>query len=169
MIERVFNVLFLCADNSARSIIAESILNHAGKGRFRAFSAGSHPRGEIDPFVMELLEQEGLPTGGLRSKSWDEFTNPGAPAMDFVITLCDKTAGEVCPVWPGHPATAHWSIEDPAAVGGDDQARRRAVEGVLQLLNSRMVLFVSLRFAELDVLSLQREVADIGRLPEQGD
>jgi arsenate reductase (thioredoxin) len=169
MNERVYNVLFLCAGNSARSIIAESILNHAGKGRFRAFSAGTHPSGEIDPFVRELLEEEGLPTGELRSKSWDEFSAAGAVPLDFVITLCDKAAGEACPVWPGQPTTAHWSVEDPAAVVGDEHARRRAVEAVLRLLNSRMVLFVSLPLAELDALSLQRQVADIGRLPEQGE
>ena len=166
---RVFNVLFLCTSNSARSVIAESILNHIGKGRFRAFSAGSHSSGEIDPFVRELLEHEGLPVSQLQSKSWDEFSKPGAPPLDFVITVCDKAAGEVCPVWPGQPMTAHWGIEDPAAVAGDDQAKRHAVDVALRLLNRRISLFVSLPLAQLDALSLRHQLDDIGQLRRHGE
>lgn len=169
MTGRVFNVLFLCTRNSARSVIAEAILNHVGKGRFRAFSAGSHPSGEIDPFVRELLEHEGLPVSELRSKSWEEFSKPGSPPMDFVITVCDKAAGEACPAWPGQPMTAHWGIEDPAAVAGDDQVRRHAVEMALRLLNHRIVLFVSLPLAQLDALSLQHQLDDIGQLHRPGE
>lgn len=168
MTERVFNVLFLCTGNSARSILAEASLNRLGKGRFQAFSAGSHPSGEINPFVRELLEQEGVPVSAFRSKSWEEFSKPGAPFLDFVITVCDKAAGEICPAWPGQPMTAHWGIEDPAAVVGDDKAKRHAVEVAHTLLNRRIALFVSLPIAQLDALSLQQRLVEIGQLPQEG-
>ena len=167
MSERVFNVLFLSTRNSVRSLIAEAILNHAGKGRFRSFSAGSYPTDDVDPFVRALLEREGLPTAELRSKSWEEFSGPDAPPLDFVITVCDKAAGEVCPVWPGQPVTAHWGIEDPDALAGNEAARRHAVETALRQLSHRIVLFVNLPFAQLDELSLQRQLDDIGRPPMQ--
>lgn len=162
MTERVFNVLFVCTDNSARSLIAEAILNHAGKGRFRAFSAGSDPAVEVDPFVRTLLEREGLPTAELRSKSWAEFSEPDSPLLDFVITVCDEAAGEVCPVWPGLPVTAHWGIEDPAAIAGE-AARHQAIEAALRQLSHRIVLFVNLPIAQLDALSLRHRLDDIGR------
>ncbi len=168
MTERVFNVLFLCTGNSARSILAEAILNHLGKGRFRAFSAGSHPTGTVNPFALELLERQRFPVENLRSKNWNEFAKPDAPPLDFVFTVCDKAAGEVCPVWPGQPMTAHWGIEDPAAVEGDDDAKRHAISLALQLLNRRISLFVCLPFAKLDAIALKHEVDDIGQLSEQG-
>ncbi len=134
MTERVFNVLFLCTGNSARSILAESILNQMGKGRFHAFSAGSHPTGQVNPFALEALKKNRFPVCDLRSKSWDEFSKPGAPMLDFVFTVCDKAAGEVCPFWPGQPMTAHWGIEDPAAVEGDDNVKRHAMLKAFHLL-----------------------------------
>jgi len=165
--DRIFNVLFLCTGNSARSILAESILNHVGKGRFRAFSAGSHPSGTVNPFALEALKKQDLPTSELRSKSWDEFAQPGAPAMDFVFTVCDNAAGEVCPVWPGQPISAHWGIEDPAAVEGDDKVKCEAAVTAFRLLNRRISLFVSLPFDKLGRLSLQKELSDIGKLSRQ--
>src|SRR5512147_1885128 len=138
MAEPVFNVLFLCTGNSARSILAETLLNNMGKGRFRAFSAGSTPAGRVNPFALELLEKNHFPTGGLRSKSWDEFAQPDAPQLDFVITVCDNAAGEVCPVWPGQPMTAHWGIPDPAAVEGSDEERRDAFHDAAILLKRRI-------------------------------
>lgn len=168
MTDRVFNVLFLCTGNSARSILAEAILNQLGKGRFRAFSAGSHPAGQVNPFALELLAEQGLPTEVLRSKSWDEFTAPGAPALDFVFTVCDNAAGEVCPVWPGQPMTAHWGIEDPVAVIGDDQAKRQAVSSAFRLLARRLGLFISLPLAKLDALSLQQQLNEIGQCDQLG-
>ena len=168
MSERIYNVLFLCTGNSARSILAEAILNQIGKGRFRAYSAGSHPAGQVNPYVLETLAAQNLPVADLRSKSWDEFALPGAPALDFVFTVCDNAAGEVCPVWPGQPVSAHWGIEDPAAVQGDDAARRHAVHTALQLLNRRISVFINLPFAKLDKMALKQEVDSIGRLREQG-
>ncbi len=168
MTDRIYNVLFLCTGNSARSILAEAILNQIGKGRFRAYSAGSHPAGKVNPYVLEMLAAQNLPVAELRSKSWDEFAAPGAPALDFVFTVCDNAAGEVCPVWPGQPVSAHWGIEDPAAVQGDDAARRRAVHTALQLLNRRISVFINLPFAKLDKMALKQEVDSIGRLREQG-
>ena len=168
MTERIFTVLFLCTGNSARSILAESILNHAGKGRFRAFSAGSHPAGSVNPFALELVKQQGMPVSELRSKNWDEFAVPGAPLLDFVITVCDRAAGEVCPVWPGQPMTAHWGIEDPAAVEGDDEMKSRAVTKAFRELTTRISLFVSLPMQKLDTLSLKRELDAIGKLREKG-
>ena len=168
MTDRIYNVLFLCTGNSARSILAEAILNQIGKGRFRAYSAGSHPAGQVNPYVLETLAAQNLPVAELRSKSWDEFAAPGAPALDFVFTVCDNAAGEVCPVWPGQPVSAHWGIEDPAAVKGDDAARRHAVHTALQLLNRRISVFINLPFAKLDKMALKQEVDSIGRLREQG-
>jgi len=169
MTDRIFNVLFLCTGNSARSILAESILNHSGGGRFRAFSAGSHPTGVVNPYALDLLKKYGLPTQQLRSKGWDEFAQDGAPALDFVFTVCDNAAGEVCPVWPGQPMTAHWGIEDPAAVEGDEQTRRRAFYLAFQQLNRRIDLFRSLPFSKIDQFSLQWQLDEIGQLPRQED
>lgn len=169
MSEKLFNVLFLCTGNSARSILAEAILNHAGRGRFKAYSAGSHPRGEVNGFALELLRGRELPTGDLRSKSWDEFSCPDAPHLDFVFTVCDNAAGEVCPVWPGQPMTAHWGIEDPAAAEGDDEIKRRAMSVAFHLLNRRISLFVNLPLQKLDAMSLKRELDGIGKLREKGE
>lgn len=166
--ERIFNVLFLCTGNSARSILAEAILNHVGKGRFRAFSAGSHPAGSVNPFALEILEQHGMTTSKLRSKNWEEFSGPDAPGLDFVITVCDKAAGEICPVWPGQPMTAHWGIEDPAAVEGSEEAKRRAVAKAFREMTTRINLFTSLPLQKLDALALKRELDSIGRLREKG-
>ena len=164
MSDRIFNVLFLCTGNSARSILAESLLNHLGKGRFRAFSAGSHPVGQVNPLVLDLLKQQGMPVDSLRSKNWDEFATPDAPALDFVFTVCDNAAGEVCPVWPGQPMTAHWGIEDPAAVEGNDGAKQKAVSTAYRLLSRRISLFISLPIQKLDGLSLQKQLNDIGQM-----
>jgi len=164
MNERLFNVLFLCTGNSARSILAEAMLNHLGQGRFRAFSAGSHPKGEVHPFALELLQKNRLPVAEMRSKSWDEFARPDAPQLDFVFTVCDNAAGETCPLWPGQPMTAHWGIEDPAAVEGSDEEKRRAFFQAYMQLNRRIAQFVSLPIAKLDRLSLQAKLREIGDL-----
>jgi len=169
MTDQTFNVLFLCTGNSARSVLAESILNHIGGGRFRAFSAGSHPSGAINPYVLDLLKQQGLPTHGLRSKNWNEFASPDAPLLDFVFTVCDNAAGEACPIWPGQPMTAHWGIEDPAAVEGNEAVKRSAVSSAFRLLNRRVMLFTSLPIARLDAMSLKNELDGIGRLREKGE
>lgn len=169
MTDQPLNVLFLCTGNSARSILAESILNAAGKGRFQAYSAGSHPAGQVNPLVLDWLKKQGLPTEGLRSKSWDEFAAPDAPKLDFVMTVCDNAAGEVCPVWPGQPMTAHWGIEDPAAVAGSEEAQRHAVSMAALMLNRRIALFTSLPLNKLDALSLQRELTAIGELRNTGE
>jgi arsenate reductase len=161
---RPFNVLFLCTGNSARSILAESLLNHWGAGRFRGYSAGSFPKGEVHPRSLALLRALALPTTGLRSKSWDEFARPDAPAMDFVFTVCDQAAGEVCPIWPGHPVTAHWGLPDPASVEGSE-SQTQAFRDALHALQNRIKVFVALPLASLDRLALTREVAAIGRLP----
>jgi protein-tyrosine-phosphatase len=163
MSDKVFNVLFLCTGNSARSILAEALLNNIGREHFRAYSAGSHPAEQVNPFAIELLEKSRLPTEGLRSKSWDEFAATGAPVLDFVFTVCDKAAGEVCPVWPGQPMTAHWGIEDPAAVQGSDADKRKAFMNALTQLHRRISLFVSLPIDKLDRLSLQHRLDAIGR------
>jgi protein-tyrosine-phosphatase len=159
------NVLFLCTGNSARSILAESVLNSmsVGRGRFRAYSAGSHPASQVNPLAIELLEQNHLPTEGLRSKSWDEFAQPGAPELDFVFTVCDNAAGEVCPVWPGQPMTAHWGVPDPAAVAGGIEASRRAFFLAFNQLSNRIGLFASLPLEKLDRIKLQKALNDIGR------
>ena len=163
MADRPYNVLFLCTGNSARSILAESVLNHRGGGRFRAHSAGSHPAGRVNPHAIALLRQLGLPIDDLRSKSWDEFAAPGAPPLDFVFTVCDNAAGEVCPVWPGQPVTAHWGLPDPAAVEGSDEDRTKAFRDTYVALERRISLFTSLPIAGLDQLTLSRRVAEIGR------
>ena len=160
--DRTYNVLFLCTGNSARSIIAEALLNRLGAGRFRAFSAGSHPKGDVHPLTLKVLEELGEPTAGLRSKGWEEFAAPGAVPLDFVFTVCSKAAGEACPVWPGQPTTAHWSIEDPAAVEGSEPERLRAFRRAYTDLQTRIRLFTSLGIEVLDRLALQREVRRIG-------
>jgi arsenate reductase (thioredoxin) len=164
VIGKTYNVLFLCTGNSARSILAEALLAHWGKGRFKGYSAGSFPRGEVHPLTLELLERLRLPTTGLRSKSWDEFAEPGAPIMDFVFTVCDQAAGEICPIWPGHPVTAHWGVPDPAVAAGNEGERRRAFRDALHILENRIKLLVALPIDKLDRMALQRQVADIGRL-----
>jgi protein-tyrosine-phosphatase len=162
MAEPVFNVLFLCAANSARSILAESLLNNLGKGRFQAFSAGSQPAGQINPFALELLEKNCFPTAELRSKSWDAFAHPDAPHFDFIITVCDDAAGEVCPVWPGQPMTAHWGIPDPVAVSGSDDRKRHAFVEAMSQLQRRISMLVNLPFATLDQMKIHQAVRDIG-------
>ena len=163
MSERAYDVLFLCTGNSARSIMAESILRQVGAGRFRAFSAGSHPAGRVNPFALELLEKNRMPTDGLRSKNWNEFAQPGASTLDFVFTVCDNAAGKVCPVWPGQPMTAHWGIPDPAAVEGSDDAKRKAFAEACRMLLNRIRVFVSLPLDKLDRLSLQRKLDELGK------
>ena len=159
---RIRNVLFLCTGNSARSILAESLLAHWGRGRFAAFSAGSFPRGEVNPRAIELLRRMRLPTEGLRSKSWEEFARPGAPAMDFVFTVCDQAASEVCPVWPGQPITAHWGLPDPAAVEGSEAERNAAFADAFRMLERRIRIFTALPHDSLARLELQRRVTEIG-------
>ncbi len=159
-----YKVLFLCTGNSARSILAESLLNLLGKGRFRAFSAGSHPAGQVNPFALELLQKNHYPIAELRSKPWDAFARPDSPQLDFVITVCDKAAGEICPVWPGQPMSAHWGIPDPAAVQGSDDEKRRAFLNAMNALQRRICTFVSLPFATLDSLKLEQAVRDIGKM-----
>jgi arsenate reductase len=161
---RQFNVLFLCTGNSARSIMAEVLLNHIGKGRFRAFSAGSHPRGSVHSLALETLRRSHLPVEGLRSKSWDEFALPGAPQLDFVFTVCDRAAQEICPMWPGQPMTAHWGIEDPALAAGTADQQQRAFNLAFRALDARLRLFTSLPIESLDSLALQRQLDSIGRL-----
>jgi arsenate reductase len=163
MADRVYNVLFLCTGNSARSILAEAILNRRGKGRFKAFSAGSHPKGAVHPLALALLERKGLSTAGLRSKAWDEFTKPGAPELNFVFTVCDNAAGEVCPIWPGQPMTAHWGQPDPAAVEGTDLDKTSAFREAFRMLERRIEMFTSLPIASLDQLSLGNKVREIGK------
>ena len=159
---RVYNVLFLCTGNSARSILAEALLNHMGKPNFRAFSAGSHPTGRVNPFALKQLEAAGLSVDGLRSKSWDEFAKPGAPQMNFVFTVCDNAAAEVCPVWPGQPVTAHWGVPDPAAVVGTVDQMERAFRDAFVTLDRRIALFLSLPLANLSALAIKNEIARIG-------
>ena len=163
MDQRSYNVLFLCTGNSARSILAESLLNEMGRGRFRAYSAGSHPAGRVNPFALELLGKNHFPAGDLRSKSWDEFAQPEAPHFDFVITVCDNAAGEVCPVWPGQPMTAHWGIPDPAAVEGSDETKRRAFVQAMEQLQRRISMFVNLPFSTLEGMKLEQAVREIGK------
>jgi len=157
-----YNVLFLCTGNSARSIIAEALLNHLGRGRFKAYSAGSFPVGEVNPLALDILRRNGLRTEGLRSKSWSEFSELEAPELHFVFTVCDRAAEEVCPVWPGQPIRAHWGIADPAAVRTSDVDRIRAFSRAFQELNARISIFVNLRLEALDNFSLQRELDRIG-------
>ena len=161
--DKLFNVLFLCTGNSARSIMGECILNRLGRGRFRAFSAGSRPKGEINPHTIETLKKLNYVTDDLRSKSWDEFAVPGAPELQFVFTVCDQAAQEVCPFWPGQPMSAHWGIPDPAAVEGNEGERRTAFADAYRMLFNRISIFVNLRMASLDRLTLQRRLDEIGR------
>jgi arsenate reductase len=160
---QTFNVLFLCTGNSARSIMAEAILNSLGKGRFRAYSAGSFPTGQVNPLALALLQANRLQTDGLRSKSWDEFARRGAPFLHFIFTVCDQAAAEPCPAWPGQPVTAHWGVSDPAAVQGTEDERRRAFLGAYTLLNRRISLFISLQLDKLDTLALAEKLREIGR------
>jgi len=161
------NVLFLCTGNSARSILAEAYLNSAGKGRFRAYSAGSKPGGRVNPFALALLRATRIDVEGLRSKSWDEFARPGAPEMDFVFTVCDNAAAEECPYWPGQPMTAHWGVADPAAVEGSDEEKRRAFHEAFRALSTRINLFVSLPMQKLDRLALQKRLHEIGKAGQE--
>jgi arsenate reductase (thioredoxin) len=169
MAERRFNVLFLCTGNSARSIMAEGLLNYWGRGRFQAFSAGSHPKGEVHPLALETLRRSMIPVENARSKSWDEFAAAGAPPLDFVFTVCDRAAAEVCPVWPGQPMTAHWGIQDPAAVEGTEEEKRRAFNKAFRELDARLKIFTSLRFEALDGLALKRPLGAIGHMGEERD
>jgi len=162
MTERTYNVLFICTGNSARSIFAESLVNHWGHGRFKGYSAGSHPKGSVHPYALDLLRSLALPIAGLSSKNWDAFAEPGAPLMDFVITVCDQAAGEVCPIWPGQPMTAHWGVEDPAVAQGSEMARRKAFRDAFRTLEARIKIFTSLRPEQLDRLSLKRRLDEIG-------
>ena len=159
-----FNVLFVCTGNSARSILGEAVLNHLGGSRFRGYSAGSHPKGAVHPIALDLLSSLQVPTDGLRSKAWDEFAQPGAPVIDFVFTVCDQAAGEMCPVWPGQPVTAHWGMPDPAVVNGTDIERWRAFRDAYRALESRIKIFTALPIATLDRMSLARQVEAIGRM-----
>ena len=160
-----YNVLVLCTGNSARSILGEALFNTLGAGRFKAYSAGSHPAGRVNPFAIEQLRQLGYPVEELRSKSWDEFAQPGAPQMDFIVTVCDNAAGEVCPVWPGRPVTAHWGFPDPAAVEGSDEQKREAFARTLQQIRNRVQLFLSLPLETLDRLAIENHMRAIGQEP----
>lgn len=161
MSAKVYNVLFLCTGNSARSILAEAVMNKLGEGRFRAYSAGSQPKGEVHPMALSVLNGMGYDTSGMRSKSWDEFSKPGAPEFDFIFTVCDNAAGETCPVWLGHPMTAHWGIEDPAAVEGEGQ--RNAFLQALRYLTNRISLFLTLPLASIDEMAMKHKLREIGR------
>ncbi|HEY6453654.1 MAG TPA: arsenate reductase ArsC [Steroidobacteraceae bacterium] len=160
---RAYNVLFLCTGNSARSILAESLLNHWGKGKFRAFSAGSFPKGQVHPLAIELLRRMNLPAERFRSKSWDEFAAPAAPPIDFIFTVCDNAAGEVCPIWPGKPMTAHWGVADPAAAEGSDADKAFAFRRALKELETRIKIFVNLPIESLDRMTLKAKLGDIGK------
>lgn len=162
MTDRIYNVLFLCTGNSARSVLAEVLMNARGQGRFHAFSAGSHPAGAVNPLSLRTLELAGLPTEGLRSKSWDEFALPDAPKMDFVFTVCDNAAGEVCPVWPGQPISAHWGFEDPAAATGTEAERLAVFADIFRQIDRRVSAFAALPIASLDKLALKRELDRMG-------
>jgi len=163
MPEHTYHVLFICTGNSARSILAEGLLNGMARGRLRAWSAGSLPKGEVHPMALATLERLGMPATGYRSKSWDEFTQPGAPQFDFIFTVCDNAAGEVCPIWPGKPMSAHWGVPDPAAAQGSDELRLKAFQDAAVVLKRRIELFLSLPLARLDAMSLQRELQGIGQ------
>jgi len=163
MEQKTYNVLFLCTGNSARSIMAEKLMEHWGKGHFKAYSAGSFPNGQVNPFAIQTLKAHGLATEGLRSKSWDEFAVDGAPHLDFVFTVCDNAAGEVCPIWPGQPMTAHWGVEDPAAVEGTDQEKLAAFRRICGYLENRIKMFAALPLAKLDNLKIKEEIDQIGQ------
>lgn len=167
MAGKAWNVLFLCTGNSARSIMAEVLMNHLGRGRFKAWSAGSHASGKVNPFSISTLQDMGFATEGLRSKNWDEFAAPGAPSLDFIFTVCDNAAGEVCPVWPGKPVAAHWGIEDPAAFEGRDDRKRVAFREAALILRRRIELFISLPMDKLDGMAIKRELDHIGRISEK--
>lgn len=167
MNNRIYNVLFLCTGNSARSILGEALMNHWGRGKFRAYSAGSYPRGQVHPIALELLKQMKLPTEDLRSKSWDEFAAPNGPHLDFVFTVCDNAAGEQCPYWPGQPMTAHWGLEDPAAVEGSDTDKWLAFRKTFSQLESRIKIFTSLPIASLDRIKLKEHLDAIGKTREE--
>jgi arsenate reductase (thioredoxin) len=160
--DRTYNVLFICTGNSARSIIAEGLLDHLGRGRFVAYSAGSHPKGEVNALALQALQTMRIPTDGFRSKSWEEFAKPGAPEMDFVFTVCDQAAGETCPVWPGQPMTAHWGMPDPAAVEGPDDVKQLAFRDTVVTMKRRLELMLALPIDKLDAMALHKEVKDIG-------
>lgn len=162
MEDKTYNVLFVCTGNSARSVIAEGLMTELGRGRFKAFSAGSHPKGTVHPFALKTLASHRIPTDGFRSKSWGEFAQPDAPPLHFVFTVCDQAAGEVCPVWPGQPMTTHWGMPDPAAVEGDDAVREKAFLDAFITIKRRIELMLALPLASLDHLSIQREIKDIG-------
>lgn len=162
--DRVYNVLFLCTGNSARSVLGEAVLNHVGRGQFHAFSAGSAPKGAIHPMTLQILKEAGIPTEGLRSKSWEEFAGPDAPVMDFVFTVCDDAAGETCPIWPGHPMTAHWGIEDPAKVEGPAFRQRQAFEDALRFMRNRIAAFINLPHQSIDKLALGSKLRGIGAM-----
>jgi arsenate reductase len=164
MTDRIFNVLFLCTGNTARSVLAEGILRKDGARRFRAFSAGSKPKGVVNPFALQTLATYGYPTEGFRSKSWDEFAGHAAPKMDFVFTVCDTAAGETCPIWPGQPMTAHWGIEDPAAIGGTDVDKQRAFNEAFRYLRNRLSAFISLPLESISALALRSHLNDIDRM-----
>ena len=166
---RIYNVLFLCTGNSARSILAESLMNHWGKGRFRGFSAGSFPKGAVHPDALDLLHRVGLRTEGLRSKSWDEFAAPHGPPLDFVFTVCDNAAGEVCPYWPGQPMTAHWGLPDPAALEGSETDKWMAFRSTFKAVDNRIKIFTSLPLASLDRIKLQEQLNAIGKTPPPAD
>ena len=165
MANKPYNILVLCTGNSARSILAEALFNTLGAGRFKAYSAGSHPAGRVNPFALEQLEGLGYPTGELRSKSWDEFAQPNSPQMDFVVTVCDNAAGEVCPIWPGQPVTAHWGFSDPAAVAGTDEQKRAAFAQTLRQIRNRVRLFLSLPLETLDRMAIECRMRAIGKEP----
>jgi len=167
MVEPVRNVLFLCTGNSARSILAEAILDHWSKGAFKGYSAGSFPKGAVHPMALQLLRQLGLPTAGLRSKSWDEFAAPGAPKMDFIFTVCDQAAGEVCPIWPGHPVTAHWGLPDPAAVIESPAEQAAAFREAFRVLETRIRFFLTFQFKQWDPAKLRRMAAEAGKLQSE--
>lgn len=164
MENKTYNILFLCTGNSARSIMAEGLITVLGRGRFKGYSAGSRPTGKVNPFAIERLQEIGYPVDDLRSKSWDEFAMPDSPKMDFIITVCDSAAGELCPIWPGRPITAHWGFLDPAAVEGADEVKRDAFKKVFSQIRTRVQLFLELPVSKLDAMSLHKEVRDIGKL-----
>lgn len=166
MSEREYNVLFICTGNSARSIMAEALLNSMGRGRFKAFSAGSNPAGAVNPIALDLIKRNRLPSESLRSKPWDEFAAPDAPELDFVFTVCDKAAGEACPLWPGQPMTAHWGVEDPAAVQGSDEQVAKAFSDAFRILHRRISLLTVLPIGGLDSLALKKSIDDIGKVRE---
>ena len=163
--ERPYNILVLCTGNSARSIIGEALFNTLGAGRFKAFSAGSHPTGKVNPFAIEQVQALGYPLEGLRSKSWDEFAQPDSPQMDFIVTVCDKAAGEMCPLWPGQPVAAHWGFPDPAAVEGSDEEKRAAFAQTLRQIRNRVQLFLSLPLETLDRMAIESRMRAIGKQP----